>query len=60
MLTRGTTLLKQGQEMLEGAGDNADAAARARQIIDYGNALVEIAMGGSGASPSGATTVDIS
>jgi hypothetical protein len=46
--------------MLEGAGDNADAAARARQIIDYGNALVEIAMGGSGASPSGATTVDIS
>jgi hypothetical protein len=60
MLTRGATLLKQGQEMLEGAGDNADAAARARQIIDYGNALVEIAMGGSGASPSGATTVDIS
>ena len=60
MLTRGTSLLKEGQTMLENAGGNADAAARARQIIDYGNALVEIAMGGSGASPSGATTVDIS
>ena len=60
MLTRGTSLLKEGQTMLENAGDNADLAIEAQQLIDYGRSLIGIAMGGSGTSSGGTKTVKIS
>lgn len=60
MLTRGTSLLKEGQTMLENAGDNADLATEAQQLIDYGRSLIGIAMGGSGTSSGGNKTVKIS
>ena len=60
MLTRGTSLLKEGQTMLENAGDNADLAIEAQQLIDYGRSLIGIAMGGSGTSSGGNKTVKIS
>jgi hypothetical protein len=60
MLTRGTSLLKEGQTMLENAGDNADLVMEAQQLIDYGRSLIGIAMGGSGTSSGGNKTVKIS
>jgi hypothetical protein len=60
MLTRGTSLLKEGQTMLENAGDNADLVTEAQQLIDYGRSLIGIAMGGSGTSSGGNKTVKIS
>jgi len=61
MLQRGTDLVKQGQDIMLNAGDNADVAGRGQQLIDYGNALIDAAMGGTGQSASsGSKTVKIS
>ena len=61
MLQRGTDLVKQGQDIKLNSGGNADVADRGQQLIDYGNALIDAAMGGTGESASaGGKNVKIS
>lgn len=52
LLNRGNDLIKTGQTMLENAGDNADAAAEARNLIMAGQMLIRRVTGGVASSGS--------